>query len=193
MRPWVFAPAGAAPIALIGGWIWAQTRQPSGFDATTDTISALAAQGATDRWIMTMGLVVLGICHIATAAGLPEAARWGRVLLAAGGFATLAVAAAAQPSPLHSPAAAVAFAALTLWPAFSRLPRPAVGIGATVVLLILLGWFAVEIRGGDALGLSERVLAGAQALWPLIVVVVVAVGQHRRRRAGVVPVGGARR
>ncbi len=191
MRSWVFASAGAAPIALIGGWIWAQTRQPNGFDATTDTISALAAEGATDRWIMTTGLVVLGVCHIATAAGLPEAARWGRILLAIGGLATLSVAAAAQPNPLHSPAAAVAFVALALWPAFSRLPRPAVAIGATVVLLVLLGWLAIEIRGGDALGLSERVLAAAQALWPLIVVSLVAIAQRRARRAALVRAGDA--
>ncbi len=181
MRNWAIASAAVAPVALIGGWTWAQTRQPDGFDPTTDTISALAAQGAQDRWIMTTGLFVLGVCHVATSAGLPEAARWGRLLLAAGGLATIVVAASPQPSPIHSPAAAVAFSALTLWPAFSRLPRPVTGVAATVVLLGLLCWLGVQIRGGDALGLSERVLAGAQALWPLTVVLLVAISERRRR------------
>ena len=179
MRTWAIVSAATAPVVLIGGWTWAQTRQPAGFDPMTDTISALAAQGAQDRWIMTAGLFVLGLCHLATAAGLPECRRWGRLLLALGGAATIVVAASPQPAATHSPAAAVAFVALALWPAFSGLPRPAVGTAATVVLLVLLGWLGVAIRGGDFLGLSERLLAGAQALWPLIVVVAVAVSERK--------------
>ncbi len=190
MRNWAIASAAVAPMALIGGWMWAQTRQPDGFDPTTDTISALAAQGAQDRWIMTTGLFVLGVCHVVTAAGLPEAARSGRLLLATGGLATIVVAASPQPSPVHSPAAAVAFVALTFWPALSRLPRPAVGIAATLVLLGLLCWFGVEVRGGHWLGLSERLLAGAQALWPLAVVVSIAVSE-RARRASIRPAGAS--
>ncbi len=189
MRRWAIVSAAVAPVALIGGWTWAQTRQPAAFDPTADTISALAAQGAQDRWIMTTGLFVLGICHIITAAGLPEAGRWGRLLLALGGLATVVVAASPQPAAAHSPAAAVAFVALALWPAFSRLPRPAVGVAATAVLLALLGWVGVEIRGGAALGLSERLLAAAQALWPLIVVALVSVSQRRGRTHAVRVVG----
>lgn len=184
MRNWAIVSAAVAPIALIGGWTWAQTRQSGGFDPMSDTISALAAQGAQDRWIMTAGLLVLGICHLVTAAGLPEAGRWGRLLLATGGLATIVVAAAPQPAAAHSPSAAAGFVALALWPAFSRLPRRAAGIAATVVLLVLLGWLGMQIRGGDALGLSERILAGAQAFWPLIVVVAVGVQQRRLRRPG---------
>lgn len=184
MRNWAIASAAVAPVALIGGWTWAQTQQPDGFDPMSDTISALAARGAQDRWIMTTGLLVLGICHVVTAAGLPEAGRWGRLLLAIGGLGTIVVAASPQPAAAHSPAAAVAFAALALWPAFSRLPRPAAGVAATVVLVVLLGWLGVQIRGGDALGLSERLLAGAQAFWPLIVVAIVALSLRRHRGPG---------
>jgi len=52
---------------------------------------------------------------------------------------------------------------------------PAVGIGASAVLVVLLGGFVVELqRDGDAIGLTERVVAGAQALWPLAVATTLA-------------------
>jgi hypothetical protein len=40
-------------------------------------------------------------------------------------------------------------------------------------LLGLLGWFGLEFfSDGPRIGLSERVLAGAQALWPLAAVLL---------------------
>ena len=42
-------------------------------------------------------------------------------------------------------------------------------LGASVVLIGTLAWFAAEL-GGDRVGLAERFAAGAQALWPLVVV-----------------------
>ncbi len=169
MRRWVLVSAGLAPLALIGGWSLAAARQPPTYDPVRDTISALAAHGATDRWIMTAGLAVLGVCHLVTAGGLAEAGRGGRVLLAAGGVATAAVAALPQPTAAHVPAAAVGFVALALWPAASRVPGRRAAVVATGVLLALLGWLAVELVHGELLGLSERLLAGAEAFWPLIV------------------------
>ena len=186
VRNWVLVSAAAAPVALIGGWTLAQTRQSAGFDPVTDTISALAARGADDRWIMTVGLFVLGVCHLVTAAGLTEAAPAGRILLALGGAATVVVAASPQPAAAHIPAAAVSFGALALWPAFSGLPDRRSGIIATTVMLVLLGWLGAELRDGNQLGLSERLLAGFQALWPLLVVLVIVRSRrraqsHRRR------------
>ena len=161
--------AGVAPVALIGGWSLAASRQPASYHAVEDTISALAAHGATDRWIMTAGLAVLGVCHMTTASGLTEANISGRALLAAGGAATAAVAALPQPAAGHLPAAAVGFVALALWPAASRVPGPRAACMATAVLLVLLGWLAIELRRGHVVGLSERLLAGAEAFWPLVV------------------------
>lgn len=183
MRSWVLVSAAGAPVALIGGWTLAQNRQSDGFDPVTDTISALAASGADDRWIMTLGLLVLGVCHVVTAAGLTEAAPAGRTLLALGGVATIVVAASPQPAAPHVPAAAVSFVALALWPAFSALPDRRTGLVATAVMLVLLAWLGVELRGGDHLGLSERLLAGSQSLWPLFVVLVI-VGSRRRAPSG---------
>lgn len=189
MRRWVWVSAGLAPLALIGGWSLAASRQPPTYDPVRDTISALAAHGATDRWVMTAGLAVLGVCHLVTAAGLAEAGTRARVLLAVGGAGTAAVAALPQPSAAHVPAATVGFVALALWPAFSGVPGGRAAVAATGVLLALLGWLAVELgRGGlgghgDLLGLSERLLAGAESFWPLIVVLTL----HGSNRAARTP------
>src|SRR5687768_3435009 len=97
VRWWAVLSAGLAPVCLVGGWTLAARRQPDGYDAVRDTISALAGRGATDPWVMTAGLAGLGACHVVTALGLRPAATPGRVLLAAGGAATLAVAAFPVP------------------------------------------------------------------------------------------------
>jgi len=184
---WALASAIAAPVAMIGGWTLAAARQPS-FEPVTETISALAASTATDPWIMTTGLAVTGVAHLVTAAGLRPVARRARVLHAIGGAATLAVAALPVESAAPAPgiAAGLGFYELDLWPAAAARPggagvlRPAVTVGASVALTGLLGWFVLELQGGgDLTGLSERALAGAQALWPLVVVVALRAAQDR--------------
>jgi hypothetical membrane protein len=178
---WALASATAAPVLLGGGWTLAEAKQPPGYNPVRDTISALAAHGATDRWIMTSALAGLGACHVVTAAGLRPAGRSGRVVLAGGGAATMMVAAFPQPaignSVAHTVAATVAFVALGTWPVFAarrRLMAPllmrAPAAAASAVLLGLVVWFAVELHGGQR-GLAERAAAGAQALWPLAVVI----------------------
>ena len=49
--------------------------------------------------------------------------------------------------------------------------RPAVSAAAAGTLLGLLAWFGAELiaRGGQ-IGLAERVLPEAQAIWPLVVI-----------------------
>jgi hypothetical membrane protein len=155
---------------MIGGWSLSQSRQPPGYDPITQTISALAEHGATDRWIMTLGLFAMGACHIATAVGLPEAGRSGRALLALGGGAVILVSLLPQPNALHPVFAGISFAALALWPAFSLVPARYIGLIATAILLGLLLWFGLQLNGGQYLGLSERVLGAAEAGWPLAVV-----------------------
>ncbi len=120
MRRWVPFSAGLAPTVLIGGWTLAASRQRGGFDQVRDTISALAAHGADDRWLMTGALAALGAAHVATAAGLEEAAPAGRVVLAFGGVTAALVAAFPQPSAGHFPAATASFVALAVWPAAVR-------------------------------------------------------------------------
>jgi hypothetical protein len=178
---WAVVSAGAGPALLGGGLALGQWRQPSSYDPVRDTISALAARGAADRWIMTSALAGLGACHVVTAVGLQPGRRTGRLLLAAGGVATVAVAVFPQPrqgnSVEHTVAAAVAFGALSLWPLLAP-PVPPVpplltGVASTTAAAFLVGagvWFVAEVHGGQR-GLAERTAAGLEALWPLAVVV----------------------
>jgi hypothetical protein len=46
--------------------------------------------------------------------------------------------------------------------------RPVGAMVAALGLLGLVGWFVLELRAGERVGLAERVAAGAQAFWPLV-------------------------
>ena len=193
---WAVWSSATAPVLLIGGWTVAQARQPAGFDPVRDTISALAGLGATDRWIMTSALAGVGACHVATALGLRAASAPGRVVLGAGGLATLLVAAlplpaGGGPAVAHGVMAGIAFGGLGLWPALSWRPLPrrrcrpalavrgSVALTATALLLLLVGWFVIELVVGGRVGLAERCAAGAQALWPLVAVLSVRRADRR--------------
>ena len=167
MRSWVWVSLILAPLFLIGGWTLAQARQPEGYAAARDTISALAARGATDRWIMTAALAGLGASYVITAAGYWTLGRVARALLAVGGAATVVVSASPQPSAGHVPAAVIGFIALAIWPAFGRGSRFRSCRWVTLVLVALLAWFALALATGNSVGVSERALAGAEALTPI--------------------------
>lgn len=198
---WALASAGSAPVLLIGGWAVAEALQPRTYNPIRDTISALAAHGATDRWVMTSALAGLGVCHVVTATGLYPARLGGRVVFGVGGVATVLVAAFPQPahgnSVAHTVAATTAFVALATWPVFGA-PRRSVtplltrrtSTMASGALLGLVVWFAAELHGGER-GLAERAAAGAQALWPLAVVITTRRALARRGSApGVAAAGG---
>lgn len=194
MPAWAYLPAVVAPVAMIGGWTLAASRQSS-FDPVLETISALAATTATAPWIMTAGLAATGVAHVVTSAafrGLPGRAR---LVHAVGGLATAAVAALpvdAEPRA-HGIAAGIGFGALALWPALAaRHGRartaqglsPAVAFGAAAVLTGLVVVFVAELQGltpdgGAATGLAERAAAGAQALAPLLLVATMRRGRLR--------------
>jgi Protein of unknown function (DUF998) len=186
---WAVLSSACAPVLLIGGWRLAAARQSGGFDPVRQTISELAARGATEPWIMTTALAGVGVCHMITAAGLAPAAQPGRVLLALGGAATVSVAALRLPttgdSPAHAVAASIAFTALSLWPAAGlrrgAVPGPALWRCAAAGLLGLLGWFGIDyFSQRPQIGRSERVLAGAQALWPLVAVLLARCWERNR-------------
>ena len=106
---------------MIGGWTVAASLQPQ-YDPVADTVSALAAQGATDRWVMTLTFVLVGCCYIVTALALRPAGATGRLILIAGALAGLLVAAnpehPADPYPIpHIIAASAGLAGLVTWPA----------------------------------------------------------------------------
>jgi hypothetical membrane protein len=178
---WALASAGTAPVLLVGGFTIAAARQPSGFDSIRDTISSLAALGATDRWIMTTALAGLGACYAATGFGLRPAGPVGRTLLVGGGLATMLVAAFPQPAHgnavSHTVAATLAFTTLGAWPVFAARRRTGIplltrraSVAATAAMFALLLWFVLEVNGSHR-GLAERCAALAEAMWPLLVVV----------------------
>ena len=180
---WGVVSSAAAPVLMVGGWTVAATLQPR-FDPVADTVSALAAQGAADRWVMTLTFVVVGVCYVLTALALRPAGTAGRLILITGAVAGMLVAAnperAGDAYPWgHIVWASIGLVGVTAWPAGawrrgSGVPwalRPAVAAAAVTVLLALVLWFGAElITGSGQAGLAERVAGAAQACWPLAVV-----------------------
>jgi len=180
---WGVVSSIASPVLLIAGWTVAARLQPPSFSQVADTVSALAAPGATDRWVMTLVFVVVGACDVVTGAALRPAAAAGRAILIAGAVAGMLVAAnpehAGSGSVAHAVWAALGFAGLAAWPlaAWRRgrsVPwglRPRVCLSAVTVQLVLLVWFIAElVSGGGLIGLAERFVGAAGAVWPLAVV-----------------------
>lgn len=181
---WGIVSSAASPVLLAAGWTIAASLQSEPYDPLTDTVSALAGIGATDRWVMTLVFVAAGVCDIVTGLALRPARAAGRLLLMAGGIAGILVAAfpvhLGDGAPVsHILLAVVGVAALAVWPAaaFHRGPavpwalRPAVSVWVAVILLLPAAWFGLElITWAGQAGLAERVLGEAQALWPFVVI-----------------------
>ena len=183
--PWwgVVSPV-AAPVLMVAGWTAAAGLQPRPVNPVSETVSALAAVGATDRWVMTLTFVLVGACDVITALALRPAGLPGRLMLLAGAVAGMLLAANPEhpgtrfPVP-HMICAAIGGAGVVAWPAgaWRRGPsvpwalRPAVSATAVAVLLALAAWFGMElISGGGQAGLAERIFGAGQSLWPLLVV-----------------------
>jgi hypothetical membrane protein len=200
---WGIASALIAPFALIGGWTLAAELQTGSFDAMSRSISSLAAYGATDRWVMTLALFLVGVCNLATGLALHSAPRMGRILLMAGGVFGLLIALSPESmggtgvgSMRHAIVAGLGCAVMTAWPLASlrREPwapaglRPAATFAVTGFLLALVAWFCLEVvTGGDMIGLAERAVTGVQTLWPLVVVATVVAAARRKSAAPSVP------
>jgi len=163
--------SAAAPVLLVAGWTVAAALQPRSFNPVAGTVSALAAVGAADRWVMTLALAAAGACEVVTGLALRPAAMPGRLNPEH-----------ADGALTHAFWAGAGFAALVTWPGGawrrgSSVPwglRPAVSAVSAVaagILLGLLAWFLAElIAAGGQAGLAERVMGAAQAGWPLAVV-----------------------
>lgn len=177
---WAVVAAGAAPALLVGGFFVAASLQPASYSPVRDTISELAAQGATDPWVMTTALGALGICYLLIAFGLRPARNAGRVALGSAGLATLLIAAFRQPhhgySVAHEAAVVAAISTMCFWPVLgarrrnrARLLTFPASVTATAVTVGLTMWFVFEQHRGE-LGLAERCAAVSAALWLLPVV-----------------------
>lgn len=178
---WAVAAAAAAPVLVIGGYLAATAIQPARYNPLRDTISQLAAKGATEPWVMTSALVGVAFCYLLAAFGLQPAGAVSRSLLAAGGVATFFVAVFRQPDRGYSLGheLAVIAAALTCctWPAFvshrqqqAPLLRRTPSFAAAGISIALAAWYALESHGA-LLGLAERCAAAAPPLWLFAVAV----------------------
>ncbi len=180
---WAPLSALLAPLALLVGWWYVGSITP-GFDRVAQPLSDLWAANASNRWVMTAVVAVVGACHIASAVGLrpvDPAGRW--VLGVGGGFMLLW---AATPNHFvgryflgHTFSGVITFACLSLWAAVSArvgahvpfvLRRPVAATASGVGLLLLVLTFVGIISGAQTLGLSEGALVLWTALWPLVVV-----------------------
>lgn len=180
-----------APLILIGGWTAAAELQPVPFDAIHRSISALGAVGMPYRWVITIALVGVGVCHATTGLALRPAAEPGRILLIIGGISSVLI--AVNPQSQHGGSVPhVAFSLLgvivmTIWPvaAMRRDAGAPVGLQpravvvTTGVTLVILLWFAIELFNGAQLGLAERAVTADQSFWPLLVVLSVVAARLR--------------
>ena len=182
---WAIVSAGLTPILLTAGWLVAGTLQPASYNPIQDTVSVMAGHGGTDRWVMTGALLLVGGCHLVTAAGLGALRVSARVLLILAGLSSLGIAACPEPvvgsTPEHLAWTSFGAVIITVWPAFAARPgstqplllsRPGSAV-VTVVFLALLCWLVIETQGGSYLGVAERLTSSVQTSWPFVVAVVL--------------------
>ena len=130
-HPWAIISAGLAPILLTGAYLMAGILQPASYSPVRATISVMAGQAGTDRWVMTGGIVLTGGCYLATAAGLTGVRASARALLAVAGLAGIGIAASPNPAsgatPRHLAWTTLGAVTIAVWPAFAARrasPRP---------------------------------------------------------------------
>jgi hypothetical protein len=189
VHPWAIVSAGLAPILLTGAYLIVGIFQPASYSPMRKTISVMAGQAGTDRWIMSGGLFLAGGCYLVTAAGLTGVPAPARALLIVAGLAGIGIAASPEPASGAAPrqlAWTVPGAITTaLWPALAARrtsPRPLIltGCGSAAVTAVFVarpGWLFTGTRDGSVLGLAGRLTSSIQACWPFI-----AAGALRRAR-----------
>jgi hypothetical protein len=190
---WAVVTAALSPVVLVAGWLIADAVQPAFYSPIRQTMSALAGQTGTDRWIMTGSLLLLGSCQILTGAGLTGVRMPARLLLITTGLCSIGVAAspepAAGPTPLHLAFAVGCEVTAAAWPAFIAQRGPArpwilssyCCAIVTAAFAAMSGWLLIEaVTGGDYLGLAERLTSSLQGLWPLAVALALLAARHAR-------------
>src|SRR5712675_2020509 len=122
-RRWAIISAGLAPVLLTGAYLMAGLLQPASYSPVRTTISVMAGQAGTDRWVMTGGIVLTGGCYLITAAGLTGARASARALLIVAGLAGIGIAASPEPArgstPRHLAWTVLGAVTIAVWPAFA--------------------------------------------------------------------------
>jgi hypothetical protein len=107
VHPWAIISAGLAPILLTGAYLMAGLLQPASYSPVRTTISVMAGQAGTDRWVMTGGIVLVAGCYLVTAAGLTGVRASARALLALAGLAGIGIAVALRRTRHPRPGLAI--------------------------------------------------------------------------------------
>jgi hypothetical protein len=190
-----------APPLFVFAWTVADLRQPATYNSMRDTISGLSGQAATDRWIMTFALLIVGTCYAASGAGLRALRPAARIDLVVAGVAGIGVAVCPQPANgstvQHLAFTSIGATALAIFPALTARRRDAasplisvpVATVMTVVFVGMLGWLLFEARtGGDLVGLAERLDSSLQMCWPpVLAIALYKTGRRRVRRDRPIP------
>ena len=193
---WAIVSAGLTPVLLTGGWLVAGALQPASYDPIRDTVSVMAGHAGADRWVMTGALLLVGGCHLVTAAGLGAIRVPARVLLILAGLASIGIATSPEPivgsTPQHLAWTSFGAVIITVWPAFAvspGSPRPLIvsrrgSAVVTAVFLALLCWLVLETQGGSDLGMAERLTSSVQTSWPFVVALALWRQAARTGRPG---------
>jgi hypothetical membrane protein len=193
---WVIGTALLGPAVLVVGWLIAGALQPGSYSPMRDTISVLAGYTGTDRWVMTVALLLVGSFQLATGAGLAAVRLPARLLLILTGLSTLGIAAtpelAAGPTSRHLAFAVSCVVTTAVWPVLvarrTSAPTRILSVygcaAVTVLFAALSSWLLIAAQAGAGdLGLVERLTSAVQASFPL----VVALALRRAARAGASP------
>jgi hypothetical membrane protein len=178
----------AAPAISILGQLAAMLTWPS-YDPVAQTISELAAGDAPTQFWVELIFCGTGVGFLLTALFTPAIAPMGRLLIFVGGLAFFGVAAfpldtmAATSSPGHRISAMIGFIALAAWPLvgmrrsrdYPWVVRPVGSILVTALMAACCFWFlgVWSNPGLGYVGVTERLAAGLEALWPLVVVLTL--------------------
>jgi hypothetical membrane protein len=191
VRGWALVSAGLAPVVLTVGWLVADALQPASYSPMRQTVSVLAGHAGAHRWLMTSALLVVGICYLVTAAGLPEIPRVARVVLLITSASAIGVAVCPQPAhgstPQHMVCTAVGELALAILPAvigLHRLDHRLLSARASGFVATLFGglflWLVVELQDGAHLGLAERLTSSIQTCWPFVMALALRHADRER-------------
>jgi hypothetical protein len=158
------------------------SRPVPGWAVGTASLAPVALVGATDRWVMTAALLLVGSCQIATGAGLTAVRMPARFLLIVTGLSTLGIAAtpepATGPTSRHLAFAVSCVVTTAVWPVLVARSGPAQSwilsvYSCAMVTMVFAGlscWLLIAARDGSGdLGLVERLTAAVQSLFPLVV------------------------
>jgi hypothetical membrane protein len=202
MTPWVRLPALiggiAAPLISFFGQLIAILNFPA-YNPFAQTISELAAGDAPTQVWMTGVFCATGAASLLVAFYAPIITKAGRMFIFLSGLSFFGVAAfpletmAASSGVGHRVSAIVGFILLAAWPlvsirrdrSYPWVVRPVGAISATLVMAAFCFWFlgVWADTGSGYVGTAERIAAGLEGIWPMIVVIVVWRAQRRRATA----------